>query len=147
MSITPSQIRAVINITSAGDLAENVIQAAIDRAEAYIADLATRSSAPQAIVDTAKLNYAAYLAYQSYSDRVVQQLSGSFDAKGGWNPAAAIILRDTRDKLDGLKKVADEFIDYLQYSFPKSEISAVTPMADAETYPEQFKMSTFRSDW
>ncbi len=147
MSITPSQIRAIINISSATDLTDTVIQAAIDRTESYIADLATRSSAPQAVIDTAKLNYAAYLAYQSYADRVVQQLSGSFDGQGVWNPAAAILLRDTRDKLFGLKRTADEMIDYLQHHYPTTEQSAIVPMLDSGNYPDQFRMSAFRSDW
>ena len=147
MTTSISQIRAVINILSPDDLADNVIQAAIDRAHAYVSDLAGRSSATQDIINAAELNHSAYLAYQAYADRVVQQLPGMVNDQGIFDPAAAVLLRATRDKLDGLKQISDESIAYLQYNFPKNEVAAVIPMADAENYPDQYKMSTFRSSW
>ncbi len=97
-------------------------------------------------MDTAKLNYAAYLAYQSYSDRVVNILPGAFD-QGGFNPVASVINRAVRDKLDDLKQTSDELLNYILYNFQKNDSAAVVPMNDAADYPDQLRMSTFRGDW
>ena len=147
MTVIVAQIRSAINIPSSDDLADTVILDAIERAHNYISDIARRTSASPHIIDTVELNYAAYLAYQSYADRVLQQLPGVFDSNGQFNPVAAVLLRSTKDKLDGLKRISDESITYMQYNFPKTESSPVIEMADAADYPDEYRMTTLRSRW
>lgn len=144
--ITIVQIRAIIN-TDVNELPDVAVQSAIDRAASYVSDLASRSSAPMAIVTLANLNYAAYLAYETYADRIVEQVPGAFDAQGVLQPVANPLARQVLAKLQGLKETSDETIALLQYQAPQSESSSVVPMNDASDYPEQMRMSTVKSSW
>lgn len=143
---TIPQIRAIIN-TDVNELPDVAVQSAIDRAGSYVSDLASRSSAHASIVTLANLNYAAYLAYQTYADRIVEQLPGSFDQQGVLQPVANPIARQVVEKLHGLKDTSDESITLLTYYFPQAETASVVPMDDAAGYPEQMKMSTLKSVW
>ena len=77
---TISDIRAIINAkdgTTEGDaveLSDDSIEIAIDNADTYVSDLAGRSGASAEIIALAKTNHAAYLAYQTYADRIVEEL-------------------------------------------------------------------------
>ncbi|MHB8123488.1 MAG: hypothetical protein ACYDG4_15195 [Desulfuromonadaceae bacterium] len=115
MAIIIQQIRDAINIsnTDVDELSDAVIQSAIDRATSYITALLTQYSPPANITEIATLNYSVYLAYQSYADRVVQALPGSF-TEGKWNPIGAEILRSTSDKLAGLRQVSDDTINLIK---------------------------------
>ena len=143
---TIPQIRAIIN-TDINELPDVAVQSAIDRAASYVSDLASRSSASSVIVTLASLNYAAYLAYQTYADRIVEQVPGSFDQQGVLQPVANPIARQVVEKLRGLKGTSDESITLLSYCFQQAETACVVPMNDASDYPEQMKMSTLKSIW
>lgn len=105
--VTISEVRAIINIFEANELSDDAVQEAIDRATDYIGMMADRSAAPDSIVELAKKNYAAYLAYLTYSDRVVNILPGSMDSEGIWGPVAEVISRDVMHKLQAIKGVSD----------------------------------------
>lgn len=140
------QIRAIIN-TDINELPDAAVQSAIDRAASYVSDLASRSSASSVIVTLANLNYAAYLAYQTYADRIVEQVPGAFDQQGVLQPVANPIARQVVEKLHRLKETSDESITLLSYCFQQAETASVVPMNDASDYPEQMKMSTLKSIW
>jgi len=111
MSVTVDEVRSIINMVgSEQELSDMAIQSAIDRASAYIDALALRSTVEYSIIEVAKRNYAAYLAYQTYSDRIVNQIPGSWNSEGIWTPTGEVIMRETRNKLKLLKSTADETI-------------------------------------
>jgi hypothetical protein len=145
-NLTIAQIRAIIN-TDVNELPDVTVQSAIDRAASYISELVSRSSASSAIVTLANLNYAAYLAYETYADRIVEQVPGAFDAQGVLQPVANPLARQVVAKLQGLKETSDESIILLTYNFQQQESSSVVPMDDASDYPEQMRMSTVKSFW
>lgn len=105
-----NEIRSIINLLGSQELSDVVIQNAIDRADTYINALARRSMADPDIVILAKRNYAAFLAYQTYSDRIVNQIPGSWNDEGIWNPTGEVIMREVRNKLNMLKATADASI-------------------------------------
>jgi hypothetical protein len=98
-------------------------------------------------MDLAKLNYAAYLAYLSYSDRVLNEHPGSYNAEGIWTPIGEAIVRCTRDKLAALKDAYEEAVDGLtDFTSP-----AIHPMPTVEPfeedYPAKFELSDQSSVW
>jgi hypothetical protein len=111
--VTVSEVRAIINIPQAQELPDDAIQEAIDRAGTFIGFLAARSTASSETVELAKINYAAYLAYLSYSDRVLNQLPGSTDSEGIWSPAGEVINREVNSKIVLLKSTSDASIRQL----------------------------------
>jgi hypothetical protein len=111
--VTISGVRAIINIPQAQELSDDAIQEAIDRAGTFIGFLAARSTASPETVDLAETNYAAYLAYLSYSDRVLNQLPGSTDSEGIWSPTGEVINREVNSKLALLKSTSDASIRQL----------------------------------
>ena len=145
--LTISMIRDTINITDVEELSDAAIQSAIDRSISYVTDLASRSSASAAVVVLSKLNYSAFLAYQTYADRIVEQVPGAFDQGGVLQPVANPLALKVLAKLQGLKETSDETIALLSYQVTQSESSSVVPMNDASDYPEQMRMSTLKSVW
>ena len=112
MTITVTDIRAMINIlnTQTNELSDAVIQNAIERANLYIDALSERSNVSFDLINLAKQNYAAFLAYQTYSDRIVNEIPGSWNSEGIWNPTGEVIMREVRNKLDTLKATSDASI-------------------------------------
>lgn len=111
--VTVSEIRAIINIPQPQELSDDAVQEAIDRAGTFIGFLADRSTASSDTVELAQTNYAAYLAYLSYSDRVLNQLPGSADSEGIWTPTGEVINREVNSKLALLKSTSDASIRQL----------------------------------
>jgi hypothetical protein len=148
-----SDIRAIINLkdgTAEGEpieLSDESIEIAITNADTFISDLASRSGASDGIVALSKTNYAAYLAYQTYADRIVEELPGSFDQQGIFQPIANPIAKQVIEKLRALKETADESIDILR-NIPISFNIGETPgPADAEDYPDDLKLSNLATPW
>jgi len=102
-----NDIRSAINIYEASELRDEVIQLAIDEAEILV-DAKADPSNPERLLWLAKLRLAAYYAYLSYSDRVFNELPGTFSSTGEWNPIGSAIWRDVRDKLDKMERAAKE---------------------------------------
>jgi len=101
------EIRNSINIYKDSELKDEVIQLAIDEAEALV-DAKADPSAPERLLWLAKLRLASYYAYLSYSDRVFNELPGTFSRTGEWTPIGDAIWRDVRDKLDKMERAAKE---------------------------------------
>ena len=144
MSITTQETRNVINIPDISELADDVIISATTRASALID---ARYSGAASLMDLAKLNYAAYLAYLSYSDRVLNEHPGSYNAEGIWTPISEAIVRYTRDKLAALKDAYEETVEGLiDLTSP-----GVHPMPTVEpldeNYPARFELSDQSSSW
>lgn len=99
-------VRRVIDILSPEELDDEVILSAIRRAAMEVLNQRVEG-APVAAVRLAILHRAAYLSYESYSDRVTHQLAGVFDSEGVWNPVASVVVRETQSKLKALKDIAD----------------------------------------
>lgn len=153
MAINAASIRNIINLkggTSEGepvDLSDDAIESAISRSETLVSDIATRSGSSEAVVELAKLNYAAYLAYQSYADRIVEELPGSFDQVGVFQPIGNPVAKQVMAKLESLKKTSDEVLDQIQNT-PLDAGQSETPMpADLESYPDSFKLSNLDNPW
>lgn len=104
--VTIDGIRSMLNMHNPQELSDESILIAIQRANEYISALARRSVIEPSIIDVAKRNYAAYLAYQTYSDRVVNELPGSVNAEGIWTPTGEVIMRDVHQKLQHLRATA-----------------------------------------
>lgn len=99
MTVNVADIRLCINIPTASELADDVIQKAIDRATVIINHLA-RSDVEAAMVEEAIRAKASCYAYQVYADRVLHVLPGMFDpATGKWTPRTDPTVRDTAAKL------------------------------------------------
>jgi len=146
-------IRNIINLkdgSSEGDpveLADEVIESAISRAETFVSDLAARSGSSEEVVELAKLNYAAYLAYQSYADRIVEELPGSFDQVGVFQPIGNPVAKQVMAKLESLKQTSDEVLDRIRNT-PLNAEQSETPMPeDIESYPDSFKLSNLDDPW
>jgi len=137
-------VRNIINIPNESELSDDVINLAISRADVLIE---ARYSGSSDLMDLAKLNYAAYLAYLSYSDRVLNEHPGSYNAEGIWNPIGEAIVRYTRDKLAALKDAYEEAIDGLK----DLESPGLYPMPSVEqqdeNYPAKFELSDQSSAW
>lgn len=114
--LTETEIRAAINIPEASELSSAVIASAITRATNYIAVLQSRYSAPSEFFPAAELAYAIYLAYQAYSDRVLNVPPGAY-AEGKWEPIAEEIVRSTGDKLRTLQEAYKDIVDIIK-SYP-----------------------------
>jgi hypothetical protein len=148
-----SVIRAIINLkdgSAEGDtieLSDDAIESAISRADTFVSDLASRSGASADIIDPAKTNYAAYLAYQTYADRIVEELPGSFDPTGVFQPVANPVAKQVMEKLRGLKLTSDETLDIIRNTPPEAS-QGETPMpADLEDYPDDLKISNLDTTW
>lgn len=96
------------------DLSDVVIQEAINNAAEYVGYIALYSRASSDIVLTATLNYAAFNAYQSYSDRVLNLISGTLATDGIYTPEGEVIQREVRNKLDDLRNSADRTLNMLR---------------------------------
>ena len=150
---TISDIRAIINAkdgTTEGDaveLSDDSIEIAIENAETYVSDLASRSGASAEIIALAKTIHAAYLAYQTYADRIVEELPGSFDQAGVFQPIANPIAKQVMEKLKGLKVTSEETISLVCNSPPIAEQGETPGPADSEEYPDEFKISNLILEW
>lgn len=148
-----AQIRAIINLkegTDEGDpieLSDDAIEAAISRSETFVSDLASRSGASAEIVALAKTNYAAYLAYQTYADRIVEELPGSFDQTGVFQPISNPIGKQVMAKLTGLKQTSDEILEIIRNTPPEASQDETPMPADLEDYPGDLKMSNLDTKW
>jgi hypothetical protein len=148
-----SVIRAIINLKDGGtegdaiELSDESIEIAIANANTFVSNLASRSGASAAIINLAKTNYAAYLAYQTYADRIVEELPGSFDQTGVFQPIANPVGKQVMEKLRGLKLTSDETLDIIRNTPPEAS-QGETPMpSDLEDYPEDLKMSNLDTKW
>ena len=130
--MTIDEVRNILNIPEASELADDVISTAISRAESYVADLESHTTASSIIISLAKTNYAAYLAYLSYADRVYNNLPGAFEQDGTWNPIADTIMRETRTKLQSLKTVADTYIKIIIESRAGIDVTKVSKIEDTK---------------
>jgi len=150
---TIADIRAIINAkdgTIEGDaveLSDDSIEIAIDNADTFISDLASRSGASAEIIALAKTNHAAYLAYQTYADRIVEELPGSFDQAGVFQPISNPIAKQVMEKLKGLKVTSEETISLVCNSPPIAEQGETPGPADSEEYPDELKLSNLSSGW
>ncbi len=147
MPLDAADVRNAINLADESELSDEVVENAISRAETYITELATRSAGSEDVIALAKLNYAAYLAYQSYADHVINTLPGSHDAQGIFSPIDVLLIRTTRDKLDGLKRTADEIIDLLLNTPSEGDPGDTPEPTDAAEYPDELKLSNLSSKW
>lgn len=141
--VTVSDVRAVINVPDRNELSDDAVASAIARAEAYISELvAVYGVRPSTSMQNhAILSYAAYLAYLAYSDHVIHTLPGSFDQEGVWNPVAAVVLRDVKDKLDRLGKAANDAIDLILRTAPNTPPGTLPELVDSAKYPDTFRLS------
>ena len=150
---TIADIRAIINAkdgTTEGDaveLSDDSIEIAIDNADTFISDLASRSGASAEIIALAKTNHAAYLAYQTYADRIVEELPGSFDQAGVFQPISNPIAKQVMEKLKGLKATSEETIGLVCNSPPIAEQGETPGPADSEEYPDELKLSNLSPGW
>jgi hypothetical protein len=148
-----SVIRAIINLKDGGtegdtiELSDESIEIAIANAETFISDLARRSGASVDIIALAKTNYAAYLAYQTYADRIVEELPGSFDQTGVFQPIANPIAKQVMEKLKGLKLTSDETLDIIRNTPPEASQDETPMPSDLEDYPEDLKISNLDTAW
>jgi len=147
MALDVSGVRKIINLADEAELSDDVVESAIPRSEAYINELASRSSCPAAIVDLAKLNYAAYLAYQSYADRIVEELPGSFSQQGVFQPIGNPVAKQVMEKLRSLKQTSDELISLLENTPLTGDPGETPGPVDAEEYPDEMRLSNLRSKW
>jgi hypothetical protein len=95
----------------------------------------------------AKTNHAAYLAYQTYADRIVEELPGSFDQAGVFQPISNPIAKQVMEKLKGLKVTSEETISLVRNSPPIAEQGETPGPADSEEYPDELKLSNLSSGW
>ncbi len=92
------------------------------------------------MVELATRRYAAYLAYQSYSDRAKHIVPGSVDQNSGvFKPRKPIRVRDTGSKLADLKKLVDEIFTLLLNYSNGSVIIPETSVADDAEGLDEFK--------
>ena len=96
------------------DLDDDIIQEAIDRSVIYVGALASYSRASYDMVELGKVNYAAYLAYEAYSDRVLNLISGTLGADGLYTPEGQIIQREVMSKLADMKANSDRTLNWLR---------------------------------
>jgi len=147
MALDAKDVRNAINLADESELSDDVVEIAISRAETYISELAKRSASTEDIVALAMLNYAAYLAYQSYADRIVEELPGSHDAQGLWQPIGNPVAKQVLEKLRGLKQTSDELIDLILNTPLSSDPGETPEPTDAAEYPDELKLSNLSSTW
>ncbi len=147
MTLAASDVRNAINLIDESELSDDVVENAISRAENYITELASRSASSEDIIALAKLNYAAYLAYQSYADRIVEELPGSFSQQGLWQPIGNPVAKQVLEKLRGLKQTSDETIDLLLNTPPEGDPGETPEPTDAAEYPPELKLSNLSLVW
>ena len=146
-------IRAILNLkdgSTEGDaieLSDESIETAIANAETFISDLASRSGASADIIALAKTNYAAYLAYQTYADRIVEELPGSFDQTGVFQPISNPIGKQVLEKLKGLKQTSDESLEIIRNTPPEASLTDTPMPSDMEDYPDDLKISNLDTSW
>lgn len=144
LDLTMQNIRYIINIPEPDELSNNSIIMAINRANVKIGNLAVAYSVTGELVSVAKLNYAAYLAYQTYADRIFNVITGRTDRDGSWTPIAQEIVRTTQAKLEALKKEADDSIADLMAVGSDGTIGAsmviptISKTKDALYYPSAY---------
>jgi hypothetical protein len=116
MSMSIADVRAAINIPETTELADLVITSAITRATAYISVLQNRYAAPSEYFPACENQYAIFLAYQAYADRVLNVPPGAYQ-EGQWTPVTPEISRDTGSKLQSLRQVYED-LEKIIKSFP-----------------------------
>lgn len=148
-----SDIRAIINLKDSSiegdavELSDESIEAAIYNADTFVSDLASRSGASVDIIVLAKNNLAAYLAYQTYADRIVEELPGSFDQTGIFQPIANPVGKQVLEKLKGLKQTSDETLDIIRNTPPEADQGETPTPSDLADYPEDLKISNLDTSW
>jgi hypothetical protein len=119
---TISEVRAAMNMLTDQDLGDDVISLAITRATAYVDMLSQWSRADESMVTSAVLNYAAYLAYQAYSDRVLNLISGTLGEDGLYTPEGLVIQRDVMNKLADMKANSERSLNWLRAFGPANTV-------------------------
>lgn len=106
MTVTISQVRTAINIQEEGDLADDVFELNLSRAQTKV-DAVARSDVSEALKDDAILSLAAFYSYRSYADRIRHRVEGSYQ-KGRFTPTQDTRVRDTSAKLESLRRDSQE---------------------------------------
>jgi len=141
-----ADVRAGTNL-DVNSLSDDALASAINRAVFYVAPLIERSGIGADIIELAILNYAIYLAYQIYADRIIETLPGTFNQQGTFEPIANPLARQVIEKLHGLKQTSDETLELVRNT-PINVSIGETPMpSDLEDYPDTLKLSNLDSDW
>lgn len=120
--VVVADVRAALNMMTDQDLSDDVIEGAIERADDYVDALASYSRANATMVALCKLNYAAYLAYQAYSDRVLNDISGTLGSDGIYTPEGLIIQREVMSKLGDVKANSERTLNWLRAFGPAGTI-------------------------
>lgn len=148
--ISISEVRAILNLQDGSDvveLSDDAIESAIARADKFVSDLADRSGASSNIVILARTNYAAYLAYQTYADRIVEELPGSFDQHGVFQPIVSPVARQVMSKLAGLRQTADETLELIRNTPPEKPQGDTPSPSDLVEYPDDLRLSNLDLRW
>lgn len=145
---TIAEIRDIINVKTVEELDDASVQSAIDRATPYIADIATRCTASASLVAITTTNYAAFLAFQTYSGRVVHIYQGDYDDNGIRTPIVAERERSTAAQLSSFEKTYKENITEMKLC-ERSAGSSRSPKVHhrRQHLPSQFEHSDLRSGW
>lgn len=140
-TITIAEIRAAINIPETSELSDIAITSAITRAYAYLTVLGAQYSAPAEYFPPCEMAYAAYLAYQTYADRVLNVPHGSYQ-EGQWSPIAEEIVRDTNAKLQGIRTTYKDYEKIIK-SFP---VKRMGRLMSSSSRPRQLKFGIGQHD-
>ena len=147
LELTIQNIRHIINIPQPDELSNSAIIMALNRSNVKIGNLAVAYDVTGELVSVAKLNYAAYLAYQTYADRVFNVITGKTTRDGAWDPIAQEIVRITEAKLKALKDEADSAISDLMAVGSDGTIGAsmviptISKTKDSLYYPIEYMTS------
>ena len=133
-AITVAQIRAAINIPEASELSDDAINSAIARAADYLIVLEAQYSAPAEYFPACRLAYAAYLAYQTYADRVLNVPPGAYQ-EGQFQPIAEEIVRETQSKLQGLRTNYEDYEKIIK-SFPVKRLGLMLATSSRPRKPK-----------
>ena len=115
MAVTEAKVLKTLNMEGT-EFEEGVIELQIESASAIV-DAKNRNGAAASIVEIAKLRLAAYLTYLAYADAPENHLPGEVDSQSGvWKPIGDAPNRDILNKLNALKKIADEAIETMEES-------------------------------
>ena len=133
-AITVAQIRAAINIPEASELKDEMVASAITRAADYLTVLEAQYSAPAEYFPACRLAYAAYLAYQTYADRVLNAPPGAYQ-EGQFQPIAEEIVRETQSKLQGLRTNYKDYEKIIK-SFPVKRLGLLLSTSSRRRAPK-----------
>lgn len=113
-TVSVADVRIELNMLTDQDLSDEVIEGAIQRANTYVSEMAKLSRTKSPMIMLARLNYASYLAYQAYADRVLNIISGKLDESGIYLPEGEIIQREVASKLADVKANSERTLNWLR---------------------------------